>query len=170
MDEAAAPSPDPAAILRSRRFIGLLLIAGIVGLVVSLVAWGFLELIHQVQEGVFHDLPRDLGYDSAPLWWSLPVLAIAGVVTAFAIVRLPGNGGHVPANGLKATPTPPIDLPGVMLAGFATIGLGLVLGPEAPLIALGGGLGALRSACSAGMCPTRWAPCSRPPGCSRRSR
>lgn len=143
MDAATPATPDPAAILRSRRFIGLLLIAGVVGLVVSLAAWGFLELIHQIQVGVFQGLPSDLGYDSTPLWWSLPVLAIAGVVTAFAIVRLPGNGGHVPANGLKATPTRPVDLPGVMLAGFATIGLGLVLGPEAPLIALGGGLGAL---------------------------
>ena len=92
---------------------------------------------------MFQGLPSDLGYDSTPLWWSLPVLAIAGVVTAFAIVRLPGGGGHVPADGLKTSPTHPVDLPGVILAGLATIGLGLVLGPEAPLIALGGGLGAL---------------------------
>src|SRR4029077_8824712 len=134
---------DPAAILRSRRFIVLLALAAVVGLVVSFIAWGFLELVHQIQVGVFQGLPKDLGYDSTPLWWSLPVLAIAGVVTAFAIMRLPGNGGHVPANGLTATPTPPVDLPGVMLAGLASIGLGLVIGPEAPLIALGGGLGAL---------------------------
>lgn len=143
MDEAAAATPDPAAILRSRKFVGLLVLAALVGLVVSFIAWGFLELVHQIQVGVFQGLPKDLGYDSTPLWWSLPVLAIAGVVTAFAIVRLPGNGGHVPANGLKATPTLPVDLPGVMLAGLASIGLGLVIGPEAPLIALGGGLGAL---------------------------
>ena len=64
-------------------------------------------------------------------------------MTAFAIVRLPGRGGHLPANGLAAGVTQPIDLPGVVLAGLATIGLGLVLGPEAPLIALGGGLGLL---------------------------
>jgi H+/Cl- antiporter ClcA len=37
----------------------------------------------------------------------------------------------------------PIELPGIVLAGFATIALGLVLGPEAPLLALGGGLGVL---------------------------
>ena len=30
-----------------------------------------------------------------------------------------------------------------MLAAVATLGLGLVLGPEAPLLALGGGLGIL---------------------------
>ena len=37
----------------------------------------------------------------------------------------------------------PIDLPGVLLAALATLGLGLVLGPEGPLIALGMGLGIL---------------------------
>jgi chloride channel protein, CIC family len=37
----------------------------------------------------------------------------------------------------------PIELPGILLAALATLGLGLVLGPEAPLIALGLGLGAL---------------------------
>ena len=71
------------------------------------------------------------------------MLAIAGVIAAFAIARLPGNGGHVPAEGLKASPTQPVDLPGVLLAAIASIGLGLVVGPEAPLIALGGGLGFL---------------------------
>jgi H+/Cl- antiporter ClcA len=124
-----------------RVVIALLLLAAIVGVVVSLAAWGFLELIHQIEVGVFSGLPHDLGYDDAPVWWPLPVLAIAGLVIAFAIVRLPGGGGHVPANGLATAPTQPIDLPGVMLAALATIGLGLVLGPEAPLIALGSGLG-----------------------------
>jgi H+/Cl- antiporter ClcA len=51
--------------------------------------------------------------------------------------------GHLPALGLSTGTTQPIALPGVVLAGLATIGLGLVLGPEAPLIALGGGLGLL---------------------------
>ncbi len=64
-------------------------------------------------------------------------------MVAFAIVRLPGRGGHVPSEGLNAGPTEPIALPGVMLAALATLGLGLVLGPEAPLIALGGGLAIL---------------------------
>ena len=36
----------------------------------------------------------------------------------------------------------PSELPGVVLAAFATLALGAVLGPEAPLIAIGGGLGA----------------------------
>ena len=37
----------------------------------------------------------------------------------------------------------PIDLPGIVLASLATLCLGVVLGPEAPLIAIGSGLGVL---------------------------
>ena len=99
---------------------------------------------------MFTSLPKDLGYQHGPpLWWYLAVLGIAGVIIAFAIVRLPGAGGHVPAKGLQVGggPTEPTELPGIALAGLATMGLGLVLGPEAPLIALGAGLGlvAIRS-------------------------
>jgi H+/Cl- antiporter ClcA len=142
MVEPATPA-DPNAILRSRQFPLLLFLSAVVGLVTSAVAWGFLELIYQVQQGVYTHLPTELGFDSTPEWWSLPVLAVAGLMTAVAIVRLPGRGGHVPAKGLNAQPTQPIDLPGVILAALASIGLGAVVGPEAPLIALGGGLGFL---------------------------
>jgi H+/Cl- antiporter ClcA len=138
----APASPDPAAIVRSRAFVGLLVLAAIAGLVASVAAWGFLELVHQVQVGVWDKLPDWVGYnDGAPLWWSLPVLTIAAVLIAIAIVRLPGKGGHVPSEGLKTGVTQPVELPSVLLAAVAGIGLGVVLGPEAPLIALGGGLG-----------------------------
>ena len=70
----------------------LLVVAAVVGLVVSFAAWGFLELVHQIQVGIFEKLPEQLGYDhGAPVWWPLPVLALAGLVTALAIVRLPGT-------------------------------------------------------------------------------
>jgi H+/Cl- antiporter ClcA len=122
--------------------LGLLTLAAGVGLVVSLAAWAFLELIHQVQVGVFEGLPKDLGYaNGAPWWWSLPVCGVAGLLVALAILRLPGFGGHVPAHGLVASPTAPVEVPGVILAALASVGLGLVLGPEAPLLALGSGLG-----------------------------
>ena len=87
--------------------------------------------------------PHALGYGSGPpAWWSLPILAIAGAITALAITRFPGMGGHIPAEGLKVggVPVAPRELPGIVLAGLASIGLGVVIGPEAPLIALGAGL------------------------------
>ena len=141
MAEAPTSPPDPAEIMRSRQFVGLLVLAAIVGVVASFAAWVFLEAINEAQDGVWSDLPNALGFDHTPLWWGLPVLFLAGLVVAFAIVRLPGNGGHIPAEGLNASPTQPIDLPGVILAAVAGIALGAVVGPEAPLLALGGGLG-----------------------------
>jgi chloride channel protein, CIC family len=143
MAEATEAPPDPIETLRSRQFIAVLVLAAIVGVVASVAAWAFLELVTHMKGWVYTDLPSGLGFDSTPEWWSLPVLAIAGLVVAVAIVRLPGSGGHVPANGLNPGATQPVELPGVLLAAIAAIGLGTVLGPEAPLIALGGGLGIL---------------------------
>ena len=143
MPAAPPASPDPASTLRSRAFVAVLLLAAVVGVIASLAAWCFLELVFYMQQWVFTDIPKDLGFDGTPLWWYLPVLAFAGLMAAVAIARLPGHGGHVPAEGLNASPTQPIDLPGVLLAAIASIGLGLVVGPESPLIALGGGLGFL---------------------------
>ena len=131
--------------MRSKQYVVLLVFAGIVGIVVSLAAWCFLELVHQIQQEVFTHLPHAVGYSgAAPDWWGIPVLAIAGILCALAITRLPGNGGHIPANGLASGGAPkPVELPGILLAAIASIGLGVVIGPEAPLIALGSGLGAI---------------------------
>jgi H+/Cl- antiporter ClcA len=138
MNDAAAPS-DPGTLIRSRQYRVLLVLAALVGLLVSAASWCFLEGVHLLQVGIYEHLPGHLGYHTAPVWWPLPWVALAGLLTAVAIVRLPGHGGHVPADGLKAggPPALPIDLPGVLLAAVATLGLGLVLGPEGPLIALG---------------------------------
>ena len=146
MAEPEVSTEQVEATIRSRGFVVLLFVAAIVGVVVSLGAWCFLELVNQIQRGVYVHLPSDVGYHGGPpIWWSLPVLALAGLIIAFAIERLPGGGGHIPANGLSAAggAALPIDLPGVILAAFAAVGLGTVLGPEAPLIALGAGLGAV---------------------------
>jgi H+/Cl- antiporter ClcA len=126
-----------------RAYAALLALTTIVGLIASLGSWAFLQLAHQAQKGVYQELPDALGFDGTPRWWSLPALAVAGLIVAFAILRLPGRGGHVPAHGLNAEVMQPIDLPGVLLAALASISLGAVLGPEAPLIALGGALGLL---------------------------
>jgi H+/Cl- antiporter ClcA len=140
-------TPEQAsATIRSRPYLVMLVLVAIVGILVSLAAWCFLELVHQIQQEAFTHLPHAVGYpNGAPVWWPLPVLAIGGLITAFAIARLPGRGGHIPADGLATGGPPPtaLGLPGILLAAFGTIGLGLVLGPEAPLIALGSGLGAI---------------------------
>ena len=146
MSATASPSPDPIALLRSPAYLRLLLLAAIVGVPVSAAAYGFLKLVAELQKVVFTDLPKDvLGFSSTPAWWPLPMLALSGVLTALAIKYLPGTGGHSPADGFKpgGGPLPPVELPGVLLAALATLSFGAVLGPEAPLIAMGSGLGAL---------------------------
>ena len=134
---------DPLALLRSRSYLGLLALAAIIGVPVSALAYGFLALVSQMQKWIFTSLPRGLGFGSQPLWWPVPALALAGLLVALTIRYLPGTGGRSPADGFKAgegAPSP-VELPGVVLAALATLCLGVVLGPEAPLIALGGGLG-----------------------------
>jgi len=124
--------------------VKLLVLAGLVGVPVSVAAYGFLKLVAWLQEELFTELPEALGFDAAPTWWPLPLLALSGLLVALAILHLPGTGGHSPADGFKAGGAlPPEQLPGVMLAAAATLSFGVVLGPEAPLILMGSGLGVL---------------------------
>ena len=132
------------ALLRSRSYLRLLILAAILGVPISAVAYGFLALVSYLQKEIFTHLPHGLGFSSEPVWWPLPVLVVGGVLAALAIRYLPGRGGASPAAGfaLHAPPTA-VQLPGVILAALATLAFGVVLGPEMPLIALGGGLGVL---------------------------
>jgi H+/Cl- antiporter ClcA len=132
---------DPRTLLRSRSYVQLLVIAGILGVPVSAAAYGFLKLVDYLQQEIFTHLPHGLGFSTEPVWWPLPVLAVGGILTGLAIQYLPGNGGASPADGFKVhRPPTPVQLPGVALAALATLIFGAVLGPEAPLIAIGGGL------------------------------
>ena len=146
MPDAAKPpelSAEQAdATIRSKAYVGLLVVVAVIGVVVSIVAWCFLEAIFQIQQELFVRIPDGLGYEHGPpKWWLLLVLAVGALIVALAITRLPGDGGHIPAKGLSAGgPSGPDVVPGVLLAGLATLGFGLVLGPEAPLIVLGAGL------------------------------
>lgn len=133
--------PDPRALLRSRSYVVLLVVAAIVGVPVSAAAYGFLALVNYLQKEIFTHLPHGLGFAAAPMWWPLPVLAVGGLIAAAAIRYLPGDGGPSPAGGFKMHgPPTPAQLPGVILAALATLIFGAVLGPEMPLILLGGGL------------------------------
>lgn len=135
---------DPSALLRSRNYLLLLVAAGILGVPVSAATYGLLALVTYLQEEIFTRLPHGLGFGTEPVWWPLPVLAVGGLLAALAIRYLPGNGGASPADGFAVHGAPgAAQLPGVLLAGLATLAFGAVLGPEMPLIALGGGLAAL---------------------------
>ncbi len=146
MTDTATPaaSPDPVELLRSKRYLVLVVFGAIVGVLVAVVAYFFLKAVGETQHYVFSTLPGEVGYDTEPLWWPAPWLALSGLLVALTIRYLPGTAGHKPAEGFKTGgPVAPVDLPGIVLASFATLSLGVVLGPEAPLIAIGSGLGVL---------------------------
>src|SRR6266516_762070 len=139
----AAPA-DPAQLLRSRSYLALLVFGALIGVPVAAVAYFFLKAITEAQHYLFTTLPEDLGFHSAPMWWPVPVLALSGLAVGVTIRYLPGTGGEKPAEGFSPSgPVQPRDLPGIIVASFATLALGAVLGPEAPLIAIGSGLGVL---------------------------
>lgn len=122
----------------------LLVLAAALGVPISAAAYFFLKLVSVLQRWLFTDLPGQLGFDGPPWWWPVPLLIAAGLLVGATIRYLPGRGGHSPADGFKAGEGPPrpIDVPGIALAALATLASGAVLGPEAPLIALGAGLAA----------------------------
>ena len=131
-------------LLRSPAYVKLLILAAVIGVPVSAIAYGFMKLVAVLQKAVYQDLPDALGFATPPSWWPIPMVAAGGVIVALAIQRLPGRGGHSPADGFQAAgAVPPANLPGIVLAALATLGCGAVLGPEAPLILLGSGLGVL---------------------------
>ena len=134
---------DPLALLQSRSYLALLVLAAVVGAPISAAAYFFLALVSKLQGWIFTDLPKGLGFHGEPLWWPIPPLVLAGILVSLTIRYLPGKGGHSPADGFKvgAGAPSPAELPGIVLAALATLSLGVVLGPEAPLIAIGGGLG-----------------------------
>lgn len=142
--EAVPSAPGPHELLRSRSYVALLVLGALLGVPVAVVAYFFLAFVTKAQHVVFVSLPKDLGFGSVPTWWPVLPLLLSGLLVGVTVKYLPGTAGHRPAEGFKTgAPTDPRDLPGILLAALATLCLGAVLGPEAPLIAIGSGLGVL---------------------------
>lgn len=134
-------APRPLELMRSRAYLRLLALAAVLGAPVAAAAFGFLKLTERVQVWAFTDFPKALGFTSAPTWWPLGPLVVAGLLVGLAVRYLPGRGGESPADGFAAGGPPATTaLPGILVAAVASVGLGAVVGPEAPLIAIGGGL------------------------------
>ncbi len=132
---SAKPSMSAAAYLR------LVAVGALLGAPAALVAAGFLALVHDLEHWLWHDVPNELGY-SAPPWYLVLGLPVAGACIVYLARRLlPGDGGHPPLEGIGGGPVPPSHAPGIALAAVGTLAFGAVLGPEAPLIALGSAVG-----------------------------
>ncbi|HEU0237782.1 MAG TPA: chloride channel protein [Micromonosporaceae bacterium] len=139
--QSAAANARAESFLRSRRYVVLLILAAVLGVPITAAAYGFLRLTTSIQGWVYTNLPHGLGFSAQPVWWPILPMVVAGLVVGATVRYLPGTGGHVPVDGLHVGGVAPgAQLPGIAIAALASISLGAVVGPEAPLIALGGGV------------------------------
>jgi H+/Cl- antiporter ClcA len=115
----------------------LVALGALVGIPAAAVAAVFLGFVHELQHWLWTDLPDALG-ESGPPWYLVLGLPVAGAAVVWiARTVLPGDGGHTPLHGIDPAPAPLSHAPGIVLAAAGTLGFGLVLGPEAPVVALG---------------------------------
>jgi H+/Cl- antiporter ClcA len=127
--------------MTGRTYLRLVAIGAIIGLPAATVAAGFLALVHQLEDLLWHDLPDALGHTAPPWYLIVGLPALGALVVLVARRYLPGDGGHEPLEGIGGSPTAIAHAPGVALAALGTLAFGAVLGPEAPLIALGSAVG-----------------------------
>jgi H+/Cl- antiporter ClcA len=141
MSEPPAAPPAGAPALDGRAYLRLIGIGVVIGIPAAVVAIAFLGLVHEAEHLLWDVWPESLGLD-APPWWLIVGLPLAGALLVWlARAALPGGGGHEPLDGISAKPTPIAYAPGIALAAFGSLAFGAVLGPEAPLIALGSVVG-----------------------------
>jgi len=114
-------------------------LGALVGIPVGLAAFAFMALVHGLEHWLWHSLPEALGLDGPP-WYLLIGLPTLGGVLVYLARRLPGDGGPSPLHLGLPPPAKPVNAWSVGLAGLATLPFGMVLGPEAPLLAVGAAL------------------------------
>jgi H+/Cl- antiporter ClcA len=127
--------------LQGRAYLRLVLLGGLIGVPAAFLAALFLAVVHLLVTWLWDDLPSALGA-SAPPWYLVVGLPVVGALVVLAArLLLPGDGGHEPLDGFAGGVTPVRSAPGIALAALGTLAFGAVLGPEAPLIALGSAVG-----------------------------
>lgn len=122
-----------------------MLIAAVVGLVLGYIV---LELVNAGISVIWETIPHT--WESTPAWYVIGVLVIAAVLV-YVVRRYVGDAGHSPIGGIAISSLTPKEYVGAILAIFASLWGGIVLGPEVALVATGsvvGGVVAKRMAFS----------------------
>lgn len=119
----------------------LVAVGALLGAPAALVAAGFLGFVHDLEHWLWHDLPREIGASSPPWYLVIGLPAAGACIVFFARRFLPGDGGHPPLQGIGGGAVPVSHAAGIALAAIGSLAFGAVLGPEAPLIALGSVVG-----------------------------
>ncbi len=130
---AEGASPPKGALAK------LFAVAIMVGLAAGAGVVAFLAAEHQIQTLLWTTIPDALG--GTPGWWVFAVLLV-GAVGVWGALKLPGHGGHRPLDGLGIDIGPKV-IGSVVVAALISLSVGAVVGPEAPLMAVGSAIGGL---------------------------
>jgi H+/Cl- antiporter ClcA len=134
---------EPAPQMAGADYLRLVALGAAIGIPAALVGAGFLGFVHGLEDRLWKVLPGEPGHEPAYLVLGLPLAGALIVVLARRL--LPGDGGHRPLKGLGGGAVPVSHAPGIALAAIGSLGFGAVLGPEAPVIALGSVVGVAMS-------------------------
>ena len=129
------------AEIAPKTLLRLVILGALIGIPAALAALAFFTAAHYLEHFLWTDLPQALGEDAPPPYLILGLPVIGALIVAAARLFLPGDGGHNPLAGMSSGPTAVRFVPGVVAAALGTLGFGLVLGPEAPVMAIGSAVG-----------------------------
>ncbi|GMA34686.1 hypothetical protein GCM10025876_08900 [Demequina litorisediminis] len=126
---------------KARTLLKITVPAIAVGAMCAVVLWA----IDVAAEGVTHVMwdwiPEVAGFDAEAWWWPIIVLGLAGTAVGTIVRHAPGHAGYDSATTeLVAPPLPLKALPGIAAALIVSLGAGVSLGPESPIISIAVGL------------------------------
>jgi H+/Cl- antiporter ClcA len=133
---SAAAAAAPADAEPEPRIGRLILLAAVVGLVAAGGAVLFVTAEHWVEHFLWEVVPEQLGWQEPAGWWVIAVLLL-GALLVYAAMQLPGEAGHRPLDGFTLDINSRAMIGSVLLAALGSLAFGAVLGPEAPLLAIG---------------------------------
>ena len=119
-------------------FPALIVVGGLLRIPATLLAALFLGAVQRLDSFFWHQLPATAG--PAGTGGAHRAVRVHGA-RGYAYTVLAGNGETTPLEGLSSKPTPASHEPGDALAALGTLPFRAVLGPEAPVIALGSVVG-----------------------------
>jgi H+/Cl- antiporter ClcA len=136
---AAPPTDQPT--MSAAAYLRLVAVGALIGIPAAALAALFLAFVHDLENWLWDDLPDAIGVSSPPWYLVIGLPALGACIVVLARKLLPGDGGHPPLKGIGGGPVPVAHAAGIALAAIGTLAFGAVLGPEAPLIALGAVVG-----------------------------
>ena len=130
--------------LRTKTYLGLVLAASGVAVVLALATLAFLGAYSGLKDLLWEELPEAIGVDPHP-WYAIAVTTLGGLAVGLLLTAVPGTGGPGPADGhgLGIESVPPSHAAGMVLVSLVSLVAGASLGPEAALIAVAVAVGGI---------------------------